>query len=306
MPAEAALAVDVGGTRLRAALVDAGGHVAHRQSMRTPADEGAEAVVAAIASACRAVLAEAGERPGLRLGLCAPGPLDARRGVALATPTIRGFTGFPLRRAVEEALGIPTTIENDGPCAALGEWLCGAGQGVQNFVYVTISTGIGGGIVSEGRLLRGRLGLAGHIGHIPVKPEDGAICFCGQRGCWEAEASGTALARKAQAEGFADLAEAFSRAAAGKKQGLAFAADAARAIAMGLVAVTHVLDPERIVIGGGVANALPVLAPLLRAQMDSRLMPPFRGVEIVPAALGDDSGLAGAAQLVLRPGLAPG
>jgi glucokinase len=296
MPADVALAVDVGGTRLRAGLVDEAGKVMHRQSMRTPADEGADAVVAAIASACRAVIAAAGARKDLKLGLCAPGPLDARRGIALATPTIKGFTDFPLRQAVEEALGLPVVIENDGPCAALGEWLCGAGQGVRNFVFVTVSTGIGGGIVSEGRLLRGKLGLAGHIGHIPVRPDGGNICFCGQRGCWEAEASGTALERKARAAGFAGLAEALSNAA--------FAEDAARAIALGLVAVTHVLDPERIVIGGGVANAFPVLAPLLRAHMDARVLPPFRGIEIVPAALGDDSGLAGAAQLVLRPGCA--
>jgi glucokinase len=288
-----ALAVDVGGTQLRAALVDAGGKVMHRQAARTPADEGADAVVSAIAAACKAVLEAAGSPSGLKLGLCAPGPLDARRGIALATPTIRGFTDFPLRQAVEDAVGLPTVIENDGPCAALGEWLCGAGRGVSNFVYVTISTGIGGGIVSEGHLLRGRLGLAGHIGHIPVRPDGPNICFCGQRGCWEAEASGSALERKARAAGFAGLPEALSN--------TDFAEDAARAIALGMVAVTHVLDPERIVIGGGVANALPVLAPLLRAQVDARVLPPFRGVEIVAAALGDDSGLAGAAQLVLRP-----
>ncbi len=301
MPDDVALAVDVGGTRLRAALVDAEGRVMHRQSMPTPADEGAEAVVAAIASSCRAVIAEAGARPGLKLGLCAPGPLDAKRGIALATPTIRGFTNFPLRQAVEDALGIPTVIENDGPCAALGEWTCGAGRGLADFVYVTISTGIGGGIVSEGKLLRGRLGLAGHIGHIPIRPEGGAICFCGQPGCWEAEASGSALQKKARAAGFADLGDAFSRAAGGEVRGVAFAEAAAADIALGLVAVIHVLSPERIVIGGGVGNALPVLGPMLRRHVDQRVLPPFRGVGILPAALGDDSGLAGAAQLVLRP-----
>jgi glucokinase len=301
MPVDVALAVDVGGTRTRAALVNAEGRVMHRQSLATPADQGAEAVVAAIASACRAVIAECGAIPGLKLGLCAPGPLDAKRGLALATPTIRGFTNFPLRQAVEDALGLSVTIENDGPCAALGEWRCGAGQGADNFVYVTISTGIGGGIVSEGRLLRGRLGLAGHIGHIPIKPDGGAICFCGQPGCWEAEASGSALQTKARAAGFADLGDALSRAAAGEERGLAFADSAAGDIALGLAAVIHVLSPERIVIGGGVGNALPVLGPMLRRYVDQRVLPPFRGVGILPAALGDDSGLAGAAQLVLRP-----
>jgi glucokinase len=301
MGADVALAVDVGGTRLRAALVDVTGKVMHRQSMPTPADQGADAVVAAIASACRAVIAAAGAPGGLRLGLCAPGPLDARRGIALATPTIRGFTGFPLRQAVEDAVGLPAVIENDGPCAALGEWMCGAGRGVDNFVYVTISTGIGGGIVSEGRLLRGRLGLAGHIGHMPVKADGGAVCFCGQPGCWEAESSGTALLGKAVAAGYADLAEVFSRAAGGEAQALAFAETAAAGLALGLAGVIHVVSPDRLVIGGGVANAFPVLGPLIRRHVDSRVLPPFRGVDIMPAALGDDSGLAGAAQLVLRP-----
>lgn len=301
MSGEVALAVDVGGTRLRAALVNDRGHVMHRQSLRTPADEGAEAVVAAIASACRAVIAAAGAPSDLKLGLCAPGPLDARRGIALATPTIRGFTDFPLRHAVSDALGLPVVIENDGPCAALGEWLCGAGKGVENFVYVTISTGIGGGIISEGRLLRGRLGLAGHIGHIPIRSETGAICFCGQRGCWEAEASGSALTKKARVAGFADLADAFAHAAAGDAQAHAFADAAAADIALGLAGVIHVLSPERVVIGGGVSNAFGLLGPMILAHVEARVIAPFRGVEIVPAALGDDSGLAGAAQLVLRP-----
>lgn len=301
MSGEVALAVDVGGTRLRAALVNDRGHVMHRQSLRTPADEGAEAVVAAIASACRAVIAAAGAPSDLKLGLCAPGPLDARRGIALATPTIRGFTDFPLRHAVSDALGLPVVIENDGPCAALGEWLCGAGRGVENFVYVTISTGIGGGIISEGRLLRGRLGLAGHIGHIPIRSETGAICFCGQRGCWEAEASGSALTKKARVAGFADLADAFAHAAAGDAQAHAFADAAAADIALGLAGVIHVLSPERVVIGGGVSNAFGLLGPMILAHVEARVIAPFRGVEIVPAALGDDSGLAGAAQLVLRP-----
>jgi glucokinase len=301
MSGEVALAVDVGGTRLRAALVNDRGHVMHRQSLRTPADEGAEAVVAAIASACRAVIAAAGAPPDLKLGLCAPGPLDARRGIALATPTIRGFTDFPLRHAVSDALGLPVVIENDGPCAALGEWLCGAGRGVENFVYVTISPGIGGGIISEGRLLRGRLGLAGHIGHIPIRSETGAICFCGQRGCWEAEASGSALTKKARVAGFADLADAFAHAAAGDAQAHAFADAAAADIALGLAGVIHVLSPERVVIGGGVSNAFGLLGSMILAHVEARVIAPFRGVEIVPAALGDDSGLAGAAQLVLRP-----
>jgi glucokinase len=301
MPEDVALAVDLGGTRLRAALVDREGRVTHRQSLPTPATEGAEAVVAAIARACHTVLSESAVTCDLKIGLCAPGPLDAKRGIALATPTIRGFTGFPLRQAVKDAVGLDVAIENDGPCAALGEWTCGAGRGTSDFVYVTISTGIGGGIVSGGRLLRGRLGLAGHIGHIPIKPDGGAICFCGQPGCWEAEASGSALQRKARNAGYSSLENAIDRASRDEASAVAFTEAAADDIALGLVAVIHVLSPQRVVIGGGVANAFDVLAPLIRRRVDARLMPPFRGVEIARSMLGDDTGLVGAAQLVLRP-----
>lgn len=301
MPEDVALAVDVGGTRLRAALVDREGRVMCRQSLLTPADEGAEAVVAAIARACFAVLSERAADRDLRIGLCAPGPLDAKRGIALATPTIKGFTGFPLRQAVKDAVGLEVTIENDGPCAALGEWTCGAGRGISDFVYVTISTGIGGGIVSGGRLLRGRLGLAGHIGHIPIKPVGGATCFCGQPGCWEAEASGSALQRKARSAGFSSLENAIDGASRDEAPAVTFAEAVADDIALGLVAVIHVLSPQRVVIGGGAANAFDVLGPLIRPRVDARLMPPFRGVEIERSMLGDDAGLIGAAQLVLQP-----
>ena len=176
------------------------------------------------------------------------------------------------------------------------------GRALTNFVYVTISTGIGGGIVSEGRLLRGRLGLAGHIGHIPIKPDGGAICFCGQPGCWEAEASGSALAGEGARGGLCRSRGClFARRGGGGPRRSPSPDAAAADIALGLAAVIHVLSPERIVIGGGVANALPVLGPMLRRHVDARVLPPFRGVGIMPAALGDDSGLAGAAQLVLRP-----
>jgi glucokinase len=192
MTGQRALAVDLGGTRLRAALVSDDGKVLYRETRRTPAEAGAEAVVEHIVDACRVALAAAGPQPGVPLGLCAPGPIDARSGVAIGMPTIRGFDGFPLRDVVSTELGLSVVIENDGPAAALGEWKFGAGRNLTDFAYITISTGIGGGIVSDGRLIRGRMGLAGHVGHLPIRP-GGAVCFCGQYGHWEAEASGSAL-----------------------------------------------------------------------------------------------------------------
>lgn len=297
-----ALAVDVGGTRTRAALVTPAGEVLHRTSRPTPAHESGDAVVAVIAEACRAVLAAGGHPQGLTVGLCAPGPLDPRAGIALATPTIRGFTDFPLRDRVSAALGLPVTIESDGPCAALGEWHFGAGQGARDYVYITLSTGIGGGIIAEGGLLRGRMGMAGHVGHLPIRP-GGAICFCGQPGCWEAEASGSALQARARAEGFAGLEAVFDGARAGGAAEAAFVARAADDLALGLVAVIHLLSPERVVLGGGVSAAFDLLHPALVPRLQARLLPPFRAVTLHAAALGDDSGLMGAALLAFRPDL---
>jgi glucokinase len=303
MLADRALGVDVGGTRIRAALVDRSGGIAHRRSVATPANDGARAVVQAIAAVCREVIADAGARVALPVGLCAPGPLDARRGIALSTPTIRGFVDFPLRQALQDEVGLEVTIENDGPAAALGEWVHGAGQGTRDFVYVTVSTGIGGGVVSEGRLLRGRLGLAGHVGHIPIAAGGQVLCFCGQPGCWEAEASGSALQRKAIASGFASLEDAFARARQGDRAAVEFSETAAGQLALGLAAIAHVLSPERIVIGGGVSNAFDILAPALIARFRARVLPPFRDVELMRTQLGDNAGLLGAAQLALEPSL---
>ena len=131
MTDRAALAVDVGGTRLRAALVDDSGRVLYKVSRPTPSSESADAVVAAIADACRSVLDETGTRSELALGLCCPGPVDARNGIALSVPTIRGFVDFPLRDAVEDEVGLHVEVENDGSCAALGEWMFGAGKGLE-------------------------------------------------------------------------------------------------------------------------------------------------------------------------------
>ena len=302
MRTDLALAVDIGGTRLRSALVRMDGTILHREVRETPAQRGADAVVATVKEACEAVLTETGAPRSLPLGLCAPGPLDPRAGVALGTPTIEGFKDFPLRQAVSDALGLEVTIDNDGPAAALGEWKFGAGRGCSDFVFITVSTGIGGGIVADGKLFRGSAGLAGHIGHLPVKP-DGEMCFCGQRGHWEAEASGTALQRRARASGFGSLQQAFELGRSSDERGIAFSEEVADELAVGIVAIVHLLNPERIVIGGGVSNAFDVFAGPLRRKLSSLLLPPFRGLEILHAEQGDDAGLLGAAALALDPAL---
>ena len=166
---------------------------------------------------------------------------------------------------------------------------------------MTISTGIGGGIVSDGRLIRGRQGLSGHVGHFPVKPVGGAVCSCGQAGCWEAEASGPALQAIARKSGLGSIEAAFERASRQDANAIEFFGSVSEAISIGLVALVHLLNPERIVIGGGVSNAFDVLGPMLQERVSRRVLEPFRDVSLVRASLGDNSGLTGAACLALNP-----
>ena len=288
----AALCIDLGGTRLRGALAASDGTLTARAAEPTRAVDGADAVTAQIAAMAHRI---AGGRDVTGLALCAPGPLDAIAGRALATPTIPGFVDYPLRDRLSALVPWPVRLENDALAATMGEWRHGAGQGTRDMVYLTVSTGIGGGAVAGGELVRGRRGMAGHFGHMVVQA-DGPACPCGNRGCWEALASGTAFAARARAAGFADGAAVF--AAASDPAADALIADQARWLAIGIVNVAHVHSPETIVIGGGMAAAFDRLAPPIRAHVDRMAMAPFRDVTIRRAALGDDSGLIGLAALV--------
>ena len=136
-------------------------------------------------------------------GVSSPGPLDTTAGVALGIPTIAGFAGYPMREEIGRRLSLPVALENDGIAAAIGEWKFGAGRGRDNLVYVTVSTGIGGGVIADGRVLRGRRGMAGHVGHMSFV-QDGELCVCGGRGCFEAYGSGSALAQRARAAALDD------------------------------------------------------------------------------------------------------
>jgi glucokinase len=305
-----ALAIDLGGTQLRTALVGRDRTVLRRHAMPTPAKAGAEAVVAAIAGAAREVMSGLRASEILGIGLSSPGPIDAESGIALAVPTIVGFTNFPLRDAVEEALHHNVFLENDGITAAFGEWKQGAGQGLRSMVYVTVSTGIGGGVVADGRLLHGHKGLAGHVGHLSID-RDGLRCACGNTGCWEAYAAGPAFAARARSEAslarqsllyerasVLEPADVFSAAAQGDRLALSLVKEEARLLGVGITTLLHLFSPERVIIGGGLSNAFEQLHPGISAYVRTNAMPAFRDVEIVKAGLGGDSGLVGAAELV--------
>ncbi len=250
-----------------------------------------------------------------RVGLGSPGPLDAEAGVVTGPPTLIGWRDVPLRNLLSNRLGRPVVLDNDGHAAALGEWHFGAGRGCRNFVYVTVSTGIGGGVVADGRILRGRGGLAGHVGHMIVS-ETATRCSCGNTGCWEAVASGTALGRAARAAAEADPTGAIARAAGGRPaDGRALAAAYAAGdetaaalvereaewLGIGFVTLLHLYSPERILVGGGVSALFDAMAPTFRAVVAARAMREFRDVPIVRAGLGSDAGVIGAAALALEP-----
>jgi glucokinase len=290
------LGIDIGGSRIRAAVVSPEGGLLTRAEGVTPARASGDAVVEAVAQ----VVAQAmqGHAVGslLGAGVGAPGPLDALQGLALSTPTIDGFRDFPLRDRIAGAIGLRTLLDHDGHAAAFGEWQFGAGWGHHNMVYVTVSTGIGGGAIVDGRLQRGRRGMAAHVGHMTLLP-DGPVCNCGNPGCWEALAAGPALTAAARRAGFADGEAVFAAARAGDPGAMAVAAAEARWLGIGIVSLLHVYSPDIVVLGGGVMNGLDVLHPAMSSEIAARAMPPFRDTRVVRASLLDNAGLIGAAAL---------
>jgi glucokinase len=306
-----AIGLDLGGTQLRAAVIDARGTILKRTAVATAATAGPDAVIAQLHQAVVSVSEGIANDHIKGVGLASPGPLDTVKGVALSVPTLAGFDNIPLAALLKRKLDLPLRIENDCIAAALGEWRFGAGQGFDNFVYVTVSTGIGGGVVADGKLLRGRRGMAGHIGHMTIV-QNGLRCACGNLGCWEAYGSGTAFAQRARdraqsaptslgAGGTTINGHAvFSTAAQGDALARQLVAEEAEILGVGMVSLLHLYSPDRIIMGGGMANNFDVLHPAIAAHISTYAMPAFRDVTITHAALGENSGLIGAAALVFE------
>lgn len=299
------LGIDIGGTRIRAAVVSQDGVLLTRAEGATPARGSGHDVVKAVAEVAARALQGHDRATILAAGVGAPGPLDAERGMAQATPTIAGFRDFPIRDRLAEAIGLPTYLEHDGPAAAYGEWMYGAGRGTQNMVFVTVSTGIGGGAIVDGRLQRGRKGQSAHVGHMTLDP-DGPVCNCGNRGCWEALASGPAFARAAGEVGYADGAAAFAAALVGQDAAVRVVAAQARWLAIGLVNLAHIYSPDVLILGGGVMAGLAQMRPMIAAEYARRAMSPYRDIPFLAAQLGDNAGLIGAAALGRAQALAAG
>jgi len=300
------IGIDLGGTHVRAARVDAEGRILAADRRQTSQD-GPDAVTRQIVDLVARVRA-AGSR-GIGIGV--PGAIDAAAGRVLNIPALAGWAGVPLVEAVSQASGLPCTLENDAKAAALGEWRAGAGKGCDNLAYVTVGTGIGGGMIVEGRLIRGVGGLAGEVGHTHVT-DSPQQCACGRYGCWQAVASGPALAARARMAVAADPAAriavlagretitAFHVAEAAREgDGLASAllSEFARFLGMGFANIQHCYSPSRIIMGGGMSALFDLLQAEMASALRAGLLPGFPPAQIVAAKLGDDAGLVGAAMI---------
>jgi glucokinase len=303
MTLEFVAAVDIGGTKIAGAIVDAGGELRHRVQRPTPAGESGESVLRAVTDVVTGLTGHELWPRVSAVGVGSAGPVDARSGT-VSPVNIPGWRDFPLVEGIRTITGaLPLTLVGDGAAIAAGEHWRGAAQGRDNALCMVVSTGVGGGLVLDGRLRPGPTGNAGHIGHISVD-FNGDLCPCGGRGCVERIASGTNIARYALEAGWhpatpdGDATAAGVAAAARQGDPVALAAyeRSARALAAGIAATATLVELETVVIGGGVSQSGEVLfSPLRRALADYATLPFVRNLEVVPAQLGTDAGLVGAA-----------
>ncbi len=308
------LSLDIGGTKLAAALFEPSCRLLKYSRTSTRAEEGAKPVFERLVRLAESLLRKNGLDLGaLRcVGVGCVGPVDSEDGIVYSPPNLRFWESFPLKRRLEERLGAPVVVDSDANAAALGEHKFGAGQGYKHVFYVTASTGIGAGLIFDGRIYRGADYGAGEFGHIALA-RGGPRCNCGGRGCLEAFASGTAIAktarRRAKRSPNSLLHQVFNGredaltakdVVAAARQGDALACkifqDAAVYIGLGITSVIHLLNPEIVIIGGGLSRAGKLLFDPVRRTVAERAQKYLaENVRIVPAKLGSKAGVYGSA-----------
>lgn len=303
--------IDIGGTKIALALEDADKNPIADRRIATQVELGPDRITANILATLDEMLRESGTEP-CAIGIGCPGPIDIERGLVLSPSNLPGWVEFPLVEMIRQRFDVPVTLDNDANAAALGEFRFGAGRGFSDLLYVTISTGIGGAIIGEGRLHHGVEAGAGEIGHTIVVA-DGEKCRCGAVGCLETIASGTGIARR--------MREALARENGGDPQAFAeitaetvvdrlrlgdplaerIWAETVRYLAIGIGNAVTLIAPQAVIIGGGVSAAGELLlAPLRQAICRNVTMLPIEKVKVLQASLGSDSGVRGA--LVLARG----
>ncbi len=309
---EIVLATDLGGTNLRMAAVSRDGQVLSRVKYKTPRSENPAEIVAVITDAveeCKSTLIDC---EVLAIGAAVPGVMNFEKGLVMKSPNLPELDGFEIVAALEKKLSIRTILENDANAAAIGENWLGASKGFDTSIMVTLGTGVGGGVIINGGILRGIDGTAGEIGHINVEPE-GQPCGCGSHGCVEQYASATAIVRIAKEVAkennsntllkYHDLTSenVFETAMKGDESALEVFRQQGYYLGIMLAGLINTLNPEAIVIGGGAAGSWDLFISYLKRQIEIRCYKqPANRAKIVPAELGDDAGILGVAGLAFQ------
>lgn len=310
------IGIDVGGTNVKFALISPKGEILYSNSSPTRSEMGYEYTVNNIKQAISTLMSETNSSNknigGIGFGF--PGQIDYKNGIVVNLPNISGWNNVHIAEIIQKEFGIETKIDNDVRCATLGELNYGAGKGCENLICITVGTGIGAGIVINGKLVRGATNTAGEIGHIKLFPNSQKLCGCGDYGCLEAYVSGPAIVEMAEDYIKGGKSTKYREMSENKEITPYIVAKAGEAgdmvakkifnfmgeyLGTGLASVVNLLNPEKIIIGGGVAEAGDLLINPLKETLLKRAMPiPAQAVQIVPAKLGNNAGVIGSSLLV--------
>jgi glucokinase len=306
------IGIDLGGTKIKGIISDELGNILVEDTIQTMARDGEKAVLDRIMLVIDNLIEKSHmEAKAIKaIGIGSPGPLDAKRGIIFYSPNLP-FKNFQLVDPIAKKYGIPTYLDNDANVAAIGEHTFGAGRGTRNMIYITVSTGIGGGAILNGSIYRGNTSNALEIGHMTLK-KDGPKCNCGNYGCLEALASGTAIgkqAREAVVNGevtslrnYKEVTsyEVFKEAENGDDVAIKILDESLTYLGIGMANLIEAFDPEMIVIGGGVTKGGQIVFDKVREEVNKRCMKVMsESCRIVPPGLGVDSGAIGAAALAI-------
>ena len=307
--------IDLGGTNIKIGCFDSDLNILCKTSVPTEAEKGPLVTVEKIGVAVEEMLAEKGLNSDAvkAVGMGAPGQFDLKEGIILASPNMTEFNNYPMRGMLEEKFSKPAVLENDANTACWGEFICGAGKDISDMIFFTLGTGIGGGIVIDGKLVHGGNDNGAELGHTIVHP-DGRLCGCGQRGCVEAYSSATATVKRAkeaiekkaesslkkllEEKGGITCKDIFDHAAAGDELAKEVTDMTAKMLAIACVSMLHVTDPQRIVFTGGMTAAGDMLLDRIKEYFNEQVWTMKKEtVEICFATLGEDTGIIGAAAL---------